>query len=55
MECYMLGTMLYLEAQKGKGATNTEEFQHKIGGNASYTKILMRGKKGCGQLTSNET
>ena len=47
--------MLYLEIQNGKEATKTGKFQQDIGGNAASTKIIIRIKKGCGKLSSNNT
>ena len=52
--CYRLGTLLHLEIQKGKEAAKTSIFQKHIGGTAAYMNILMKAKKGCGQLTSND-
>ena len=45
--------MLYPEIQKGKVAMKIQEFQQDIGGTAGYTKIIIWGIKGCGQLPSN--
>ena len=53
--CYRLGTMLYLEIQKGKEAMKTSEFQQQIGRTVACMKRLMMATKGCDQLTSNET
>ena len=41
-----LGTMLYLEIQKGKEDMKTEKFQHQIGGTAACTERLMMDTKG---------
>ena len=53
--CSRLGNMLYLYKQKGKEATKTAEFQQQIGGTAACITRLIRAKKGCEQMTSNET
>ena len=53
--CYMLGTMLHLEIQKGEEATKTLEFHKYLGGTTACMKILLIATKGCGQLTSNDT
>ena len=41
MALYRLGTMLYLEIQKGKEAMETSEFQQNVGGTAECMKSLM--------------
>ena len=46
----MVGTMLYLDIQKGEEAMTTLEFQQEIGGTAACMKIMIRGTKWCGQL-----
>ena len=55
LACSRLGKMLHLDIQKGKEATNTFIFQKYFGDNAACMKRLMMAKKGCGQLTSNDT
>ena len=55
MDCSRLGNMLYLDIQKGKEATKTENFQQQIRGTAAFMKRLMMATKGCVQLTSNDT
>ena len=40
--CSMLGTMLYLEIQKGKEATKASDFQQDIGREASCMKIVVK-------------
>ena len=53
--CSRLGTMLHLDIQKGKQATKTSIFQKYLRGTEACIKIRMMAKKGCGQLTSNDT
>ena len=53
--CYRLGTMLYLEIQKGEKAMKTPYFQKYIRGYVAIIKRLMMATKGCSQLTSNES
>ena len=55
IDFYRLGTMLYLDIQKGKEATKAEKFQQHIGGTAAWKNIPMIAKKGCGQVMSNDT
>ena len=50
-----LGTMLYLEIQKGKEDMKASEFQKYLGGNNACMKRLSIATKGCDQLTSNYT
>ena len=42
----MLGTMLYIDIQKGKEVMKTSNFQKDIGGTASCIKRLMMNKNG---------
>ena len=51
----MLGTMFYLEVQKGEEVMKTLDFQQDIGGMASCMNIIMKDTKRCGQLSSNIT
>ena len=53
--CSRLGTMLHLDIQKGKEATNTSNFQKYLGDTAVCMMRLMVDTKMCGQLTSNDT
>ena len=53
--CSRLGTMLYLEIQKGKDMKKIAQFQKYIGGTVAYMKIIIRVTNGCGQLSSNNT
>ena len=53
--CSRLGTILYLDIQKGKEAMKTTKFQKDLGGTTACMKILAISTKGCGQLTSNDT
>ena len=53
--CSRLGTMLYLEIQKGKEDMKKSKFQSVLGGTAACMKRLAISTKGCGQLTSNDT
>ena len=55
VDCYMLGTMLYLEIQKGQEAMKASKFQQDIGATTSCIKGPMMDTQWCGQLTSNET
>ena len=55
VECYRLGTMLYLYIKKGKEYTKTAEFQQNIGGTAVCMKRPIIATKGCYQLMSNDT
>ena len=43
-----LGTMLYLEIQKGKEAMKASYFQQQIGETSSCMKRIMKATKGCG-------
>ena len=52
--CSRLGTVLHLDIQKGKDATNMSEFYKDIRGTAACMKILVMATKGCDQLTSND-
>ena len=49
---YKLGTMLYLEIQKGGDAMKASDFQQDIIGTAYLTKIIMKTTKGCSKLSS---
>ena len=55
ISCSRLGTMLYLEIQKGKEAMKASYFQQNIGGTAACMKRTMRDNNGCDQLPSNYT
>ena len=55
MACLRLGTMLYLDIQKGKEAMKTSTPRKYIGGTTVHMKRLAIATKGCGQLTSNDT
>ena len=44
--CSRLGTMLYIDIQKGKEVMKTSNFQKDIGGTASCIKRLMMNKNG---------
>ena len=46
--------MLYLDIQHGEEAVNTLGYQHNIGGGVACMNIIVKGKKGCGQLSSSE-
>ena len=48
--CSRLGTMLYLDIQKGKEDMKTSTFQKYIEGNIACIKRLMMAPKGCAQL-----
>ena len=45
VDCPRLGTLLYLEIQKGKDATKKENVQQQIGGTAVYMKKTNGGYK----------
>ena len=45
IDCPRLGTLLYLEIQKGKDATKKENVQQQIGGTAVYTENTNGGYK----------
>ena len=47
--------MLYLEVQKGEESMNISEFQKQIGGTVACMNIIVRDKKGFGQLKSDFT
>ena len=53
--CSRLGTMLYIDIQKGREALKTSKFQNVLGGTTACMKRLDIDTKGCGQLTSNDT
>ena len=53
--CSRLGTMLYLEIQKGKEAMKILGFQKDIRGTAECMRILEMDNKVCAQLTQNYT
>ena len=55
VDCSRLGTMLHIYTQKGKEDMKTSTFQKYIGVTAVCMKRLIMAKKGCGQLTSNDT
>ena len=50
----MLGTMLYLEIQKGKESMKTSEFQQFIRGMSACTRRIIKVNKGCGQISPND-
>ena len=49
--CSRLGTMLYLDIQKGEGTTKMAEYQQRIGGTSACMKRLTMATKVCEQLT----
>ena len=53
--CYILGTMLNLDIQKGKEAMKIFIFQKYLGVTAACTERLAIDTIGCVQLTSNGT
>ena len=53
MACSRPGTMLYLEIKNGKEKTKTSKSKQDIGGTAVCMKRIMKGKRGCDQLLSN--
>ena len=55
VDCSRLGTMLHLDIQKVKEATNASTFQQQIRGTAACMKRLMVDTKGCGKMTSYNT
>ena len=48
LACSRLGTMLYLDIQKGKEATDTSKFQKYVVGTTACIKGLDIANKGCG-------
>ena len=55
MACSRVGTMLYLEVQKGEEAMEKLVFKKDIGGTMDRMKRIMKATKGYEQLSSNKT
>ena len=55
LACSRLGTMLYLDIQKGKEAMNTSKPQKDTRDTNVCMERLAVANKGCGQLKSNDT